>query len=114
MTDSIIRIIILLVVVVVMANQAWRSPGQSFRRSAFSLASVAFGLLIVFHIKVLIDGGSGPWMIAVMWLVFLLMLVSLILLGVSWYRGEMKDKIAFARQAIEEERKKRQEQHQDK
>jgi signal transduction histidine kinase len=103
------RLIVSLIIVLVLSSQAWRSPPRSYRRAAFTTAASAFGLLFIFTLQVVISNETAPWAIAVLWLVFLLMLASLILLGVSWRKGEMREKMEQVRQAVAEERKRREE-----
>ncbi len=107
MSRLIINLLFLLIIVAVMIYQAYRSPARSYRRAAFSTATGAFALLVLFNLNVLVQQETAPWTIAVLWLVFVLLLASLIFLALSWRKGEMQEKMDRIRQAVADERQRR-------
>jgi uncharacterized membrane protein len=114
MVPSIIRTLVSLVIAAVMVYQLRSTPSQSYKRRAFGTAAAAFGLLGIFNIKVTLDPTTGPWTLAILFVIFVLLLVSVLLLVVAWRKGEMKPQIERARQAIEEERARRETVEKDK
>jgi protein-S-isoprenylcysteine O-methyltransferase Ste14 len=111
MFPPLIRIIVSLAITVIMIVQSRAALPGSYKRRAFATAAVAFGLLTLFNTKTAMDNQTGPWMVAALILVTLLLLISLVLLLLAWRSGEMHLQFDRVQQAVEQERERRGKEH---
>lgn len=107
MSRPLINAIVSLFIFLVMTYQVWRTPAHTYKRHSYIAAALAFVLLALFNGKVALHGDSGTWTLIILWLAFLLLLVSFVLLFLAWRAGEMQVQIERARQALEHERERR-------
>lgn len=109
MSPLIIRIIVALILLVIMIYQAIHAPKSSYKRHAFSTASVALALMALSNGAAAMGALSLAWMVSLLWVIALLFLASLVLLGLAWRNGEMQGQVERMREAFAHERARRSE-----
>lgn len=107
MDGSALRAIATIVITVLLAVQALRAIPGSWRRRAFVLAAVAFGLLALINSLLALGIAVGGLMLLALIVFAGLALASVALLAQAWRSGEMNEQLNRARQAMAEERDRR-------
>jgi hypothetical protein len=104
---DLLRVIIALLLLTILGQQALRSQGRPRRRWALSLAAGAFGIFALGSGLSLFGFNLTPIALPLFGLGLALMLASLVMLLRAWQAGEMRGQVEQMQQAIEEERRRR-------
>lgn len=104
-----IRVIVAVVLGLILVYQARHAAPGSYRRRSFALATLGITLFMVVNVLIALGMHFNTALITLIVLGMVLLGASLVLIFLAWQRGEMREQIERVRQAITEERARREE-----
>lgn len=104
---AIVRIVILVVLCAVLLTQGQRSRGMRYRPWSMWFGAAAFGALAVGNMVGLFGVTMADYAIVAVGIPVLLMVVSVVLLALSWYAQERQPQLRAARRTLADEIKRR-------
>ncbi len=106
MLPEILRLILIAVLALLLAQQAWRAGQGTRRRQAFAAGALAFVLFALANLFTLFTIG-GAWLTQLsVGLGLALVLVAVLALLAAYRRGEMASQLQRARSLLNEERQR--------
>lgn len=106
----IIRTIAAIVILAILVQQARQAAAGSKRRRAFALAAASIGVFLVINGLLALGVSLGPLMTPLITVALVLLAASLLFLFQAWRGGEMNQQVERMRQALAEERTRRESQ----